>query len=61
MGGDAAVGRGEREPQEAGVLVKNGPLHSVATATTVRIRGDEIELTDGPFAVTKCCPPEVPS
>src|SRR5689334_7745475 len=39
--------------QEAGVLVKNGALHSVATATTVRVRGDETELTDGPFAVTK--------
>jgi hypothetical protein len=39
--------------QKAGVLVKNGPLHSVATATTVRVRGDETELTDGPFAVTK--------
>jgi hypothetical protein len=39
--------------REAGVLVKNGPLHSVATATTVRVRGDETELTDGPFAVTK--------
>ncbi len=38
---------------EAGVLVKKGPLHSVATATTVRVRGDETELTDGPFAVTK--------
>jgi hypothetical protein len=35
------------------VLVKRGPLHSVATATTVRVRGDETELTDGPFAVTK--------
>lgn len=39
--------------REAGVLVKNGPLHDVATATTVRVRGDETELTDGPFAVTK--------
>jgi hypothetical protein len=39
--------------REAGVLIKNGPLHSVATATTVRVRGDETELTDGPFAVTK--------
>jgi hypothetical protein len=39
--------------QEAGVLVKRGPLHSVATSTTVRVRGDETELTDGPFAVTK--------
>ena len=39
--------------QEAGVLVKHGPLHSVASATTVRVHGDETELTDGPFAVTK--------
>ena len=39
--------------REAGILVKNGPLHEVATATTVRVRGDETELTDGPFAVTK--------
>ena len=39
--------------REAGILVKNGPLHDVATATTVRVRGDETELTDGPFAVTK--------
>jgi hypothetical protein len=39
--------------REAGALVKHGPLHSVATATTVRVRGDETELTDGPFAVTK--------
>jgi hypothetical protein len=39
--------------REAGVLVANGPLHSVATATTVRVRGEETELTDGPFAVTK--------
>ena len=39
--------------QEAGVLVKNGALRDVATATTVRVRGDETELTDGPFAVTK--------
>ena len=39
--------------EEAGVLVKNGPLHGVETATTVRVRGDETELTDGPFAVTK--------
>ena len=39
--------------REAGVLVAHAPLHSVATATTVRVRGDETELTDGPFAVTK--------
>ena len=39
--------------REAGVLVANAPLHPVASATTVRVRGDETELTDGPFAVTK--------
>ena len=37
----------------AGVLVKNGALRGVASATTVRVRADETELTDGPFAVTK--------
>ena len=39
--------------REAGLLVANGPLHSVASATTVRVRDGETELTDGPFAVTK--------
>jgi hypothetical protein len=37
----------------AGVLVAHAPLQSVESATTVRVRGDETELTDGPFAVTK--------
>jgi hypothetical protein len=39
--------------RKAGLLVANAPLHSVATATTVRVRDGEAELTDGPFAVTK--------
>ena len=39
--------------RDAGVLVAHAPLDSVASATTVRVRGDETELTDGPFAVTK--------
>jgi hypothetical protein len=39
--------------QEAGLLVANGRLHSTASATTVRLRDGETELTDGPFAVTK--------
>jgi len=39
--------------REAGVLVAHAPLRSVESATTVRVRGDETELTDGPFAVTK--------
>jgi hypothetical protein len=39
--------------RDVGVLVAHAPLHSVESATTVRVRGDETELTDGPFAVTK--------
>ncbi len=39
--------------RDAGVLVAHAPLHSIESATTVRVRGDETELTDGPFAVTK--------
>ena len=39
--------------REAGVWVANAPLHPVESATTVRVRGDETEVTDGPFAVTK--------
>lgn len=42
-----------RELRDAGLLVDNSPLHSVETATTVRVRGGETEITDGPFAVTK--------
>jgi hypothetical protein len=39
--------------REAGLLIRNGPLHPVTTATTVRMRDEEVELIDGPFAVTK--------
>src|SRR5919108_880064 len=39
--------------QEAGLLVATGRLQPVDSATTVRVRGGETELTDGPFAVTK--------
>jgi hypothetical protein len=39
--------------REAGLLVANSPLCPVDTATTVRIRDGETEITDGPFAVTK--------
>jgi hypothetical protein len=39
--------------RDAGLLVANAPLHPVTTATTVRVRGDRTEVTDGPFAVTK--------
>jgi hypothetical protein len=39
--------------REAGILVSNNPLQPVDRATTVRVREDEVQLTDGPFAVTK--------
>jgi hypothetical protein len=38
---------------EAGLLVANGRLHATDSATTVRVRNRETEITDGPFAVTK--------
>ena len=37
----------------AGLLVTNGALHRTDTATTVRVRDGEVEMTDGPFAITK--------
>jgi hypothetical protein len=39
--------------REAGLLVGNGRLAPAGSATTVRVREGEAELTDGPFAVTK--------
>lgn len=39
--------------RKAGLLVANAPLHPVTSATTVRVRGGQTELTDGPFAMTK--------
>jgi hypothetical protein len=41
------------ELQEKGALVANGRLLASSTATTVRVREHETELTDGPFMVTK--------
>jgi hypothetical protein len=39
--------------REAGLLGAVQRLHSTASATSVRVRGGEAEITDGPFAVTK--------
>jgi hypothetical protein len=36
-----------------GLLVGNGRLHPVESATTLRVRDGETEISDGPFAVTK--------
>ena len=39
--------------REEGLLRGNGRLHPVESATTLRIRDGETEISDGPFAVTK--------
>jgi hypothetical protein len=42
-----------RSLREAGLLVEVRRLHPVHSATSVRVRDGETEITDGPFAVTK--------
>jgi hypothetical protein len=42
-----------RSLREAGLLVGVQRLRSVDSATSVRVRDGETEITDGPFAVTK--------
>ncbi len=42
-----------RSLREAGLLVGAERLQPVRAATSVRVRGGETEITDGPFAVTK--------
>ena len=37
----------------AGVLVDSGPLQPPSSATTIRVRGGESLITDGPFAETQ--------
>jgi hypothetical protein len=39
--------------REAGLLVDVHRLHSTESATSVRVRSGQTEITDGPFAVTK--------
>jgi hypothetical protein len=41
------------ELRKRGHLVSTEPLQSARTATTVRVRGGKVSLTDGPFAETK--------
>ncbi|HEY3710654.1 MAG TPA: YciI family protein [Amycolatopsis sp.] len=36
-----------------GVLVGSGGLHPPGSATTVRVRGGDVQLSDGPFAESK--------
>jgi hypothetical protein len=42
-----------RSLREAGLLVGVQRLHSVQSATSVRVRDGQTEVIDGPFAVTK--------
>ena len=39
--------------RDAGLLVGVNRLHSTESATSVRVRDGQTEITDGPFAVTK--------
>jgi hypothetical protein len=39
--------------REAGLLDSVHRLHSTQSATSIRVRDGETEITDGPFAVTK--------
>ena len=41
------------EAREAGVMVGGDELASTRDATTVRVRGDETLVTDGPYAEVK--------
>jgi hypothetical protein len=41
------------EMEGRGVRLQGAPLQSVSDATTVRVRQDEVLISDGPFAETK--------
>jgi hypothetical protein len=48
-----AVHREYMELREMPEMVGGASLHPVQTATTVRVRDDQVLVTDGPFADTK--------
>src|SRR3954462_742308 len=48
-----AYGEVTQEMQEKGILVAGDGLYPTSTATTVRLRDGERDVTDGPFAETK--------
>ena len=49
----AAYRRADATMREAGVVLADSRLASESTATTVRVRGFETQLTDGPYAEIK--------
>ena len=42
-----------QELRDSGHLISGAPLHPASTATTLRVAGEQIVMTDGPFAETK--------
>jgi hypothetical protein len=48
-----AYGKVTQEMNEKGVFVAGEGLYPTQTATTVRVRGGDRDVTDGPFAETK--------
>ena len=52
-GGMAMLHELHRNLREAGILLDVQRLRSVDSATSVRVRDGQTEITDGPFAVTK--------
>jgi hypothetical protein len=42
-----------RQAHQAGVLREGSALHPVSVATTLRLREDEVLITDGPFVESK--------
>ncbi len=45
----------DRAIRQSGHCIASEALQPVATATTVRVRGGKVTVTDGPFAETKEC------
>ena len=43
----------DRELKDAGAWIFSGGLNAPSTATVVRLQGDEVLMTDGPFAEGK--------
>ena len=48
-----AYGQVTQEMEQEGILVAGDGLYPTATATSVRVRDGQREVTDGPFAETK--------
>jgi hypothetical protein len=49
----AAYGRFTEDLRAKGAMIAGDELQATSAATTVRVRGDETLVTDGPFAETK--------